>query len=180
MSDTTFGTWAGLSVNDTAQVVATGYAYSQPAGDVATIVKLTRNIAILPVLVGATWLMTRADARAAVAAGGEAAAAVAIHPLRWLSRAVPVVRRRLRRVRGPADAGRPRRAGRRHARSTTSCRSPPAILILVALAGVGPRARTCGRWLGVGPRPFLLGVAMWIVIVVLGFVLATALTNGLP
>ena len=28
LSDAVFGTWAGLAVNDTAQVVATGYAYS--------------------------------------------------------------------------------------------------------------------------------------------------------
>ena len=34
LADGVFGTWAGLSVNDTAQVVATGFAYSVPAGDV--------------------------------------------------------------------------------------------------------------------------------------------------
>ena len=62
LSDAVFGTWAGLAVNDTAQVVATGYAYSPAAGDVATVVKLTRNLAILPVLLGATWLTVRAAA----------------------------------------------------------------------------------------------------------------------
>ena len=59
LSDPVFGTWAGLAVNDTAQVVATGYAFSPEAGDVATVVKLTRNLAILPVLLGATWLVAR-------------------------------------------------------------------------------------------------------------------------
>ncbi len=178
MSDTTFGTWAGLSVNDTAQVVATGFAYSQPAGDVATIVKLTRNIAILPVLVGATWLMTRADARAAIAAGGEAAAAVAIHPLRWLSRAVPwfvvgfVVFAALRTL-GVLDVP----VGGTPLYDVLSLAA--GILILVALAGVG-LGTDLRAMAGVGPRPFLLGVGMWIVIVVLGFVLATTLTNGLP
>jgi len=43
MSDAAFGTWAGLSVNDTSQVVATGFAYTEAAGSVATVVKLTRN-----------------------------------------------------------------------------------------------------------------------------------------
>ena len=43
MGDAAFGTWAGLSVNDTSQVVATGFAYTQAAGSVATVVKLTRN-----------------------------------------------------------------------------------------------------------------------------------------
>lgn len=43
MSDAAFGTWAGTAVNDTSQVVATGFAYSPHAGNVATVVKLTRN-----------------------------------------------------------------------------------------------------------------------------------------
>ncbi|MBI3450080.1 MAG: putative sulfate exporter family transporter [Acidobacteria bacterium] len=41
--DAVFGTWAGTAVNDTSQVVATGFAYSEAAGKVATAVKLTRN-----------------------------------------------------------------------------------------------------------------------------------------
>jgi uncharacterized membrane protein YadS len=32
-----------VSVNDTAQVVATGYAFSMESGDIATVIKLTRN-----------------------------------------------------------------------------------------------------------------------------------------
>jgi len=43
MTDAAFGTWAGTAVNDTSQVVATGFAYSEAAGKVATVVKLTRN-----------------------------------------------------------------------------------------------------------------------------------------
>jgi len=43
MNDAAFGTWAGTAVNDTSQVVATGFAYSEAAGSVATVVKLTRN-----------------------------------------------------------------------------------------------------------------------------------------
>jgi uncharacterized integral membrane protein (TIGR00698 family) len=43
MTPAAFGTWAGTAVNDTSQVVATGFAYSQAAGSVATVVKLTRN-----------------------------------------------------------------------------------------------------------------------------------------
>ena len=43
LADPVFGTWAGTAVNDTSQVVAAGFAYSQSAGEVATAVKLTRN-----------------------------------------------------------------------------------------------------------------------------------------
>ena len=48
MSDIAYGIWAGASVNDTASVVASGYAFSEAAGDIATMVKLTRTIAIIP------------------------------------------------------------------------------------------------------------------------------------
>jgi len=48
MSDIAYGIWAGTSVNDTASVVASGYAFSEAAGDFATMVKLTRTIAIIP------------------------------------------------------------------------------------------------------------------------------------
>ena len=48
MSDMGYGIWAGTSVNDTASVVASGYAFSEAAGDFATMVKLTRTIAIIP------------------------------------------------------------------------------------------------------------------------------------
>ena len=48
MTDIAYGIWAGTSVNDTASVVASGYAFSEIAGDFATMVKLTRTIAIIP------------------------------------------------------------------------------------------------------------------------------------
>ena len=48
MSDTFFGTWAGTAINDTSSVVAAGYTYSSSAGDLATIVKLSRALMIVP------------------------------------------------------------------------------------------------------------------------------------
>lgn len=52
MGDAAFGTWAGTAVNDTSQVVATGFAFSAAAGGVATVVKLTRNALMGAVIVG--------------------------------------------------------------------------------------------------------------------------------
>ena len=49
MDDLTFGMWAGTAINDTSSVVAAGYAYSDAAGEYATIVKLTRALMIIPV-----------------------------------------------------------------------------------------------------------------------------------
>ena len=59
MSDMAYGIWAGTSVNDTASVVASGYAFSEAAGDFATMVKLTRTIAIIPTVLVFAYIGTR-------------------------------------------------------------------------------------------------------------------------
>ena len=56
LSDMAFGLWAGTAVNDTSSVVAAGYAYSDAAGDFATIVKLTRTLSIIPVVLAFSYL----------------------------------------------------------------------------------------------------------------------------
>ncbi len=48
MSAETFGIWAGTAINDTSSVVAAGYTYGQTSGDLATIVKLSRALMIVP------------------------------------------------------------------------------------------------------------------------------------
>ncbi len=62
LTDAAFGTWAGTAVNDTSQVVATGFAYSDAAGKVATAVKLTRNALMGVVIVGIGLAYARANA----------------------------------------------------------------------------------------------------------------------
>ena len=59
MTDIAYGIWAGTSVNDTASVVASGYAFSEAAGDFATMVKLTRTIAIIPTVLVFAWIGVR-------------------------------------------------------------------------------------------------------------------------
>lgn len=49
MSDQSFGLWAGTAINDTSSVVAAGYSFSNSAGNLAVIVKLTRTLMIVPV-----------------------------------------------------------------------------------------------------------------------------------
>jgi uncharacterized integral membrane protein (TIGR00698 family) len=48
-TDKAFGLLAGTAVNDTSSVVAAGYAFSDIAGNYATIVKLTRTTMIIPI-----------------------------------------------------------------------------------------------------------------------------------
>lgn len=60
LSDHGFGLWAGTAINDTSSVVAAGYSYSVAAGDIATIVKLTRATLIIPIcIVVAFWVAWR-------------------------------------------------------------------------------------------------------------------------
>ena len=52
LTDTGFGLWAGTAINDTSSVVAAAFSWSDKAGNLATIVKLTRTLMIIPVTLG--------------------------------------------------------------------------------------------------------------------------------
>ena len=77
LSDNGFGIWAGTAVNDTSAVVAAGFAFSQAAGTIATIVKLTRTTLIIPLVLGfglALPFLVKQDTR---------------HPSRWPGVSMP-------------------------------------------------------------------------------------------
>ena len=74
MSDQAFGIWAGTAVNDTSSVVATGYAFSEAAGDFATMVKLTRTLAIIPTVVTFAFIQLRLKRKEALATSGSGGA----------------------------------------------------------------------------------------------------------
>ena len=49
MTAHTFGLWAGTAINDTSSVVAAGFSFSDAAGNLAVVVKLTRTLMIVPI-----------------------------------------------------------------------------------------------------------------------------------
>lgn len=63
LSDEAYGLWAGTAVNDTSSVVAAGYAFSEAAGDFATMVKLTRTLSIIPTVVVFALVSARINRR---------------------------------------------------------------------------------------------------------------------
>lgn len=63
LSDMAYGLWAGTAVNDTSSVVAAGYAYSEAAGDFATMVKLTRTLSIIPTVIIFSLISARMKAK---------------------------------------------------------------------------------------------------------------------
>jgi len=61
LSDTGYGLWIGTAVNDTSSVVAAGYAFSDAAGSLATIVKLTRTLFIVPIVLIFSWIYAKVE-----------------------------------------------------------------------------------------------------------------------
>lgn len=142
LDDGAYGTWIGLAVNDTSQVVGAGAAYSPEARDVATVVKLIRNLMIAPVMVGIALVAARADP------AGQTGTL-----RRGVVRALPLfvigfLGMALLRTLGVIDAT----LADRLAEAAAAC-------VLVALAAVGLGTRV-GELRAIGPRPMLLGIVL--------------------
>lgn len=69
LSDMAYGLWAGTAVNDTSSVVAASYAFSEAAGDFATMVKLTRTLSIIPTVIIFSLINVRMKRKTLAAAG---------------------------------------------------------------------------------------------------------------
>ena len=61
MTDYHFGLWTGTAVNDTSSVVAAGYTFSNAAGNLAVIVKLTRTLMIVPITLVLAFYISRME-----------------------------------------------------------------------------------------------------------------------
>jgi len=164
LDDAAFGTWAGTAVNDTSQVVATGFAFSEAAGKVATAVKLTRNALMGGVIVAMGLIYSRAVAAEAVShaatTGGSAAVApAAIGWVKRLQQSLPFF------VVGFLSLALVNTLGGVRALSaatgtdvTQSLQYAAKFLILVALAGVGLSTRF-EAMRKTGLKPFYVGLA---------------------
>lgn len=156
MSDEGFGLWAGTAINDTSSVVAAASAWSDAAGNqtalaLATIVKLTRTLLIIPVtlvLAAARTARTRksgaGDAAAAAAKGGNVDF-VKIFP--WF--VLAFLAAALIRSFIPLPPELPR--------ALAACGK---FLIVVAMAAIGARTNLKDLISG-GWRPILLGLCCW-------------------
>ena len=80
LSDEAFGVWAGTTIHAVPQVVAAGFAFSQKAGTLATLVKLVRVTMLAPFMIALMVIYARQRR-----SSGEKQAAVTVH----YSRLVP-------------------------------------------------------------------------------------------
>ena len=69
LTDMAYGLWTGTAVNDTSSVVAAGFAFSEAAGNFATMVKLTRTLSIIPTVLVFAFINVRIKRKEALAAG---------------------------------------------------------------------------------------------------------------
>lgn len=145
MSGHSFGLWSGTAVNDISSVVAAAYSFGDGAGPYALVVKLTRSLMIIPIVMTLSLLYSRRQARA----GGETTSSIP-----W-QRVVP-----------------PFLIGFLLAAVLDSLGVIPAgwhgwlnhlgtFMITMALAGIGLSMRL-GQMRAAGVRPLLLGGALWL------------------
>lgn len=151
LSDNGFGIWAGTAVNDTSAVVAAGFAFSQAAGTIATIVKLTRTTLIIPLVLGFGLVLpflVKQDTTASQSLARRVYAAVPTFIILFVVAAAANTAGLI-----GSHAMQVQMLGR--------------VVMVVALAAVGLQ----GNWrafVGAGSRPLILGLATWFVVAVSG------------
>jgi len=147
MNDATFGTWAGTAVNDTSQVVAAGFAFSEKAGEVATTVKLTRNALMGLVIVLMGFLHSSSASQEKVSFFERLRQSLPPFVLAFLGMA-------LLRTFGLLEAA----SNALGFGVVELCNTLAKVAILGALAAVGLATRA-STLKATGPRPFYVGLA---------------------
>ena len=141
LTDGAYGTWAGTAVNDTSQVLAAAFAWTDGAGRLATTVKLTRNALLGLVVLGMGLLYAReGEARQASRRPWIPAFVLGFLALALLNSVGAL---------GALSAATGRDL-------TEDARNASKLLVLVALAGVGLSTRLAAMR-RTGLRPFLVG-----------------------
>ena len=158
MSTAAFGLWAGTAINDTSSVVAAGYAYGPAAATAAIIVKLTRTLLIIPIVLALVASKLMAGRRE-------------VPPVPWrrlfpqfmLWFVVAVAVNSTGIIPAAAHAG---------------IASVAVALIVVALAGVG-LSSDFAAMRRAGARPILFGALLWFVVALSSLALQAAMLRAL-
>ncbi|MEU4673243.1 putative sulfate exporter family transporter [Amycolatopsis sp. NPDC023774] len=151
MSSHSFGLWAGTAINDTSSVVAASFAYGGDAGSYGIVVKLTRTLTLIPIVIVLAFLTARREARQNP---GDAGFSIRTMPWR---RIVPLF------LLGFIAAAALDSLGVVPASWHPALSTLGTFLITTALAGIGLSLRLADMRRA-GPRPLLLGGLLWIAV----------------
>ena len=66
MTQEQFGMWAAIAIHDTSSVVGAGAAYGEKALEIATMVKLTRALWIIPITIATMFIFKQKDAKISI------------------------------------------------------------------------------------------------------------------
>jgi uncharacterized integral membrane protein (TIGR00698 family) len=146
-----FGLFAGTAVNDTSSVVAATTVYGSAAASYGVVVKLSRSLMIIPVCVG---LGVRPGSRRGVGR------------LPWRRMCPPFLL-------GFLAASALDTLGVIPSGWHTGLATASTLLVTVALAGIGLGTRP-GALRAAGPRPLVLGAALWVGVGVTSLLLQAA------
>jgi uncharacterized integral membrane protein (TIGR00698 family) len=149
LSPHAFGLWAGTAINDTSSVVAASFAYGGDAGAHGIVVKLTRTLTLIPIVIVLAILKARREARRT-----GPGSTVAAMPWR---RIVPLF------LLGFLAAAALNSLGVIPASWHPALSALGAFLITTALAGIGLSLRLADMRRA-GARPLLLGGLLWLAV----------------
>ncbi len=144
-----FGLWSGTAINDTSSVVAAAYSFGGGAGAYAIVVKLTRSLMLIPIVIALAIWQARREARA-----NESAGTVDLAAMPW-RKIVPLFLIGFVAAAGLDSIGLIPNAWH------PGLSWLGTFLITTALAGIGLSMRL-GDLRKAGPRPLLLGAVLWI------------------
>lgn len=148
MSQTAFGTWAGIAIHDISSVVAAGARYGPHALTVATAVKLSRALWIIPVTIAVAMKFDSSDGKAS--GNGAKRSKVKMHHIPWFIGVFLIASV----IRTFAPAIHPLRGDIDHA-------SAIGISLTLLLIGLGLSKETLKA---VGFKPMLQGILLWLMI----------------
>lgn len=156
MSPHAFGLWAGTAINDTSSVVAAAYAYGGDAGSYGIVVKLTRTLMLIPIVIVLAVLAARRQARADAASNGEPLGGFSVRAMPW-RKIVPLF------LIGFILAATLDTLGVIPAGWHVGLSALGTFLITTALAGIGLSLRL-SVLRAAGHRPLLLGALLWVLV----------------
>ncbi|TWP33636.1 YeiH family protein [Leekyejoonella antrihumi] len=139
-----FGLWSGTAINDTSSVVAAAYSFGSNAGPYAIVVKLTRSLMIIPIVMGLALLKARHERKQGADTGS----------LKW-KQVVPLF------LIGFVLAAAADTVGLIPGSWHPHLSDLGTFLITFALAGIGLGLRFA-QMRKAGPRPLIMGGILWI------------------